>query len=48
MKSTTEVKALVHEKQQNAQRAFQSWQGFKNWVQVSDTALDEVRRPYGT
>lgn len=45
MKSVTEVKALAHEKQQNARRAFQSWQGFKDWVQVSDTALDEVCKP---
>lgn len=45
MKSAAEVKTLAHEKQQNVRRAFQSWQGFKDWVQVSDTALDEVRGP---
>ena len=39
--TTSEVKVKASEKVYNARRAFTSWQSFKAWVQVPDTALDQ-------
>jgi len=40
---TAEAKARIGGKVANARRGFTSWQGFKDWAQVTDTALDQVR-----
>ncbi len=39
--SGSEIKAKSDEKINNARTAFSSWQAFKEWVQVPDTALDQ-------
>jgi hypothetical protein len=39
---TGAIRENASEKTQNARRAFSSWQGFKDWVTVPDTALDQV------
>lgn len=42
------LKLRSAEKKENAARAFTSWQAFKNWAQVHDTALDQHgHRPSG-
>lgn len=41
MIDTSGLRAVAHQKAYNAKRAFTSWQGFKDWVAVSDTALEE-------
>lgn len=40
--SISALRSQVDEKAHHAKRAFASWQGFKEWVQVPDTALDQV------
>jgi nucleobase:cation symporter-1, NCS1 family len=35
------IQARVVEKRRNATQAFKSWDEFKKWVMVPDTALDE-------
>jgi len=42
--NTNEVKTKLAAKAYNAKRAFTSWRGFKDWIQVADTALDQVQR----
>lgn len=37
-----DLKAKADEKVYNAKHAFSSWQAFVEWVQVPDTALDQV------
>ena len=39
--SRGEIKAKADEKVYNAKHAFTSWQAFKEWVKVPDTALDQ-------
>lgn len=39
--SRGEIRAQANEKLYNAKRGVSSWQGFKDWVQVPDTALDQ-------
>ena len=39
----SDVQAKLNQKIRNARRAFTSWREFKDWVQVADTALDQVR-----
>lgn len=39
--SPSAVKVKLREKKRNASEAFKSWEGFKKWVMVPDTALDE-------
>ena len=39
--SKGDIRAKADEKIYNARRAFTSWQGFKDWVKVPDTALDQ-------
>jgi len=39
--SRSEIQAKIGEKVYNAKRAFISWEAFKSWVQVQDTALDQ-------
>lgn len=48
MIDTSGLRAVAHQKAYNAKRAFTSWQGFKDWVAVSDTALEEVCLPLPT
>ena len=36
-----DIKARVDEKVYNAKKGVSSWQGFKDWVRVQDTALDQ-------
>lgn len=40
-----ELKEKAGEKKANAQRAFTSWEAFKEWVMVHDTALDQHGNP---
>lgn len=37
-----ETKAVAQQKGENAKKAFRSWSDFKAWLEVTDTALDEV------
>lgn len=34
-------KEQLQKKKSNARKGFSSWENFKEWVQVSDTALDQ-------
>ena len=38
------IKGRANEKLYNAKSAFSSWNAFVAWVQVPDTALDQVKR----
>lgn len=42
---STTTKARIAQKRRDAQRAFISWENFKQWVQVPDTLLDEHGHP---
>lgn len=42
-----ELSAQVSEKKANARTAFTSWQAFKSWIEVQDTALDQHGHPKG-
>lgn len=37
-----ESKAVAQQKADNAKKALRSWSDFKAWLEVTDTALDEV------
>ena len=39
--SVNEIKVKANEKVYNAKKGFSSWEGFKQWVRVPDTALDQ-------
>jgi NCS1 family nucleobase:cation symporter-1 len=39
--SRSEIKAKADEKIYNAKQGVRSWEGFKHWVRVQDTALDQ-------
>lgn len=41
-----EIKTKTGEKVYNAKHAFTSWRAFHEWVQVPDTALDQVSCSY--
>jgi nucleobase:cation symporter-1, NCS1 family len=46
--SPRDVKGMLSEKKRNATEAFKSWEAFKRWVMVPDTALDEHSHSRGS
>lgn len=42
--SRDEIRAKISEKKDNARIGLGSWEGFKAWVRVQDTALDQHGR----